>query len=98
MTPLASCLSAILEHIKRRKLDAYFETEEKLLSRAAPERPLVELLRDPEMGSAADALRLFLMHYVSAEEVSATELEQCVQALSERGADLAAVQFAKRWR
>ncbi|KAF0299382.1 Sec1 family domain-containing protein 1 [Amphibalanus amphitrite] len=90
--------TAILEHIKRRKLDAYFETEEKLLSRAAPERPLVELLRDPEMGSAADALRLFLMHYVSAEEVSSTELEQCVQALSERGADLSAVQFAKRWR
>ncbi|XP_037083915.1 sec1 family domain-containing protein 1-like [Pollicipes pollicipes] len=90
--------TAILEQIKRRKLDAYFETEEKLLSRSPPERPLVELLRDPEMGSADDALRLFLMHYVSAEEVAETELEQCVQALRERGADLGAVQFAKRWR
>ena len=58
----------------------------------------MELLRDPELGAADDALRLFLMHYVSAEEVSETELEQCVQALSERGADLTAVQFAKRWR
>jgi len=91
--------TAILEHIKRRKLDAFFETEERLLARAAPpERPLVELLRDVEMGAAADALRLFLMHYVSAEELSDTEVDACMMALKERGADMSAVQFAKRWR
>ncbi|CAG0889430.1 unnamed protein product [Cyprideis torosa] len=49
--------TAILEKIKERKLDIYFEIEEKIFSKGAVEqRGLVELLSEPE-GSQEDKLR-----------------------------------------
>lgn len=59
-----SIAMALLEHIKKRKLDVFFETEEKIMGRAALEKPLLEILSEEECGLAADKLRLFLIHYL----------------------------------
>lgn len=55
--------TAVLEQIKTRKLDAFFEAEEKIMNRTAQDAPL-EMLRNAEMGNKDDKLRLLLIHYI----------------------------------
>jgi hypothetical protein len=40
--------TAILEQIKSRKLDIYFETEEKLISKSALDKSLMDIITDPD--------------------------------------------------
>ncbi|RXG52809.1 Sec1 family domain-containing protein 1, partial [Armadillidium vulgare] len=87
-----------LNCIKNRKLDVYFELEEKLMARTALEKPLLEVIRDPEMGSANDKLRLFLIFYLCATEVNPTELKEYTDALKEAGVNLDAFAYIKRWK
>ena len=59
---------AILKQIKDRKLDGFFELESKLISRAALERGILDILLDPEMGSPNDKLRFFLIYYLMLQQ------------------------------
>ncbi|KAB7498320.1 Sec1 family domain-containing protein 1 [Armadillidium nasatum] len=93
-----SIAMGLLNCIKNRKLDVYFELEEKLMARTALEKPLLEVIRDPEMGSANDKLRLFLIFYLCATEVNATELKDYTDALKEAGVNLEAFTYIKRWK
>ncbi|PRD33617.1 UNVERIFIED_CONTAM: Sec1 family domain-containing protein 1 [Trichonephila clavipes] len=43
-----SVATAILDHIKSRKLDVYFEIEEKIMGRATLEKSLMDMITDPE--------------------------------------------------
>ena len=40
--------TALLEHIKARKLDIYFEAEEKLMSKSTMDKSIMEIITDPE--------------------------------------------------
>lgn len=89
-----SIATAILEHIKARKLDLYFETEEKLLGRQALDRSLLDLINDPEAGTAQDKLRLILIAFVLGHD-GALEYED---ALQRAGCDLSALRYLRRWK
>lgn len=46
--------TALLEHIKQRKLDNYFEMEERLMSKATLSQSLMDVITDPEAGKPED--------------------------------------------
>jgi len=92
----------LLDHIKKRKLDVFFETEEKIMGRAALEKPLLEILKEADCGTAADKLRLFLIHSLCAGQQPSgsaeTDEEAMIQALTEAGAETDPVAYIQQWK
>ncbi|MED6291042.1 Sec1 domain containing protein 1 [Characodon lateralis] len=62
--------TAVLDHIKSRKLDVYFEYEEKLMSKSNTDKSLLDIISDPDAGTPEDKMRLFLIYYVTAQQVT----------------------------
>lgn len=89
--------TAILDEIKERGLDGYFQVEEELLSRPGNfnvER-ILALINDMR-GSVTDKLRLFLIFYMCMDSASDGELERCVTALKHAGCkDLRAYRYLR---
>lgn len=96
-----SIATEVLEEIKKRKLDVYFEQEEKLLSKnlnaLSGENGSLELLEDKTAGSPNDKLRLLLINYISTN-LTGTELSDYERALVNEGIDLSALKYIKRWK
>lgn len=90
--------TAMLEHIKQRKLDVLFECEEKIMSKSTLETTVLEIINDPEVGSPEDKLRLFLIYYISTPNVSQAELDQHVEALTNVGCDVSCISYMKKWK
>ena len=90
--------TAILNFIKARRLDSFFELEEKIMSKQTLDRPLLELLKDPEFGLPDDKLRLYIIYYICSQNVPEFELERMKEALAEAGCDLAALAYVQRWK
>lgn len=94
--------SAILEHIKQRKLDVYFEVEEKLISskghldQKSASAPL-DLIRDASSGLPEDRLRLFLVYFLC-HNLSDSEIEQYTNELREAGCDLTPFEYMRRFK
>ncbi|CAF3738378.1 unnamed protein product, partial [Adineta steineri] len=91
--------TALLDEIKKRKLDIFFETEEKLMSKQVQEKSLMEVLSDPAAGTPEDKLRLFLIHYICTPTMTQGELDQYMTIL--RGSNctcLDAITYIKRWK
>lgn len=59
----------MLNIIKARRLDTLFEYEEKVLGGSAVDRPVLELIQDPDLGTLEDKLRLFLIHYICTDHM-----------------------------
>ncbi|PAA73664.1 hypothetical protein BOX15_Mlig019279g2 [Macrostomum lignano] len=79
-TNVATCLA---EKIKARQLDLLFELEEKLLAKQSLDRPLVDVLADPEAGSFEDKLRLLLVAVLSdCPQASGAELDELLSQLN----------------
>merc|ERR1712032_691508 len=93
-----SLATSVLDSIKQRRLDVFFELEEKLMSATPLDRSLMEVLTDPENVSPEDKLRLFLIFYISTPEVSDKEFKEYSDALKEAGCDLNALAYLKRWK
>uniref|UniRef100_A0A8C3BHK3 Sec1 family domain-containing protein 1 n=1 Tax=Cairina moschata TaxID=8855 RepID=A0A8C3BHK3_CAIMO len=78
--------TAVLEHIKARKLDVYFEYEEKIMSKSTLDKSLLDMISDPDAGTPEDKMRLFLIYYISsAQAPSEVDLEQYKKALTDAG-------------
>nr|XP_013002441.1 sec1 family domain-containing protein 1 [Cavia porcellus] len=60
--------TAVLEHIKARKLDVYFEYEEKIMSKTTLDKSLLDIISDPDAGTPEDKMRLFLIYYISTQQ------------------------------
>ena len=90
-----SLATSVLDSIKQRRLDVFFELEEKLMSATPLDRSLMEVLTDPENVSPEDKLRLFLIFYISTPEVSDKEFKEYSDALREAGCDLTALSYIK---
>lgn len=103
--------SAILEQLKARKLDVYFEVEEKLTASAgasggrgsqmeAARASLIELIRDPAAGTPEDKLRLFLVFFLSHPTLAEdAQLETYLSELREAGViDLSAFEYLRRFK
>uniref|UniRef100_UPI00358E54C0 sec1 family domain-containing protein 1 n=1 Tax=Myxine glutinosa TaxID=7769 RepID=UPI00358E54C0 len=90
--------TALLEQIKARKLDLYFECEEKIMAKACLEKPISEIVEDPEAGKAEDKMRLFIIYYLSNLYIPEAELEQLDQSLRLAGCDPAPFRYIRRWK
>ncbi|KAM6336184.1 sec1 family domain-containing protein 1 isoform 2-T2 [Podargus strigoides] len=91
--------TAVLEHIKSRKLDVYFEYEEKIMSKSTLDKSLLDMISDPDAGTPEDKMRLFLIYYISSAQVpSEIDLEQYKKALLDAGCNLAPLSYIKQWK
>nr|XP_009668263.1 PREDICTED: sec1 family domain-containing protein 1 [Struthio camelus australis] len=91
--------TAVLEHIKTRKLDVYFEYEEKIMSKSTLDKSLLDMISDPDAGTPEDKMRLFLIYYISsAQAPSEVDLEQYKKALMDAGCNLAPLSYVKQWK
>ena len=97
--------TAILDQIKARKLDVYFELEEKILSRSAVDRDLLEFLQDSSAGTLEDKVRLFLIYFLcdavapsAAAAATGDELKKFEAALTDAGCDMRPFNYVKRWK
>ncbi|KAH9518701.1 Sec1 domain containing protein 1 [Bulinus truncatus] len=90
--------TALLEQIKARKLDTYFETEEKMMSRATLNKSLMDIISDPEAGKPEDKVRLFIIALICGPPMSEAEIDQYCVALQAANCDISAVQYVRRWK
>lgn len=94
--------TSVLDHIKVRKLDEYFEMEEKIMSKATVDKSLMDFISDPEAGTPEDKLRLFLIYYIcqtqSTQPISEQEVDQYAEALEAAHCNLEPLKYLKRWR
>ncbi|XP_061531379.1 sec1 family domain-containing protein 1 [Phycodurus eques] len=91
--------TAVLDHIKTRKLDVYFEYEEKLMSKSTLDKSLLDVVSDPDAGTPEDKMRLFLIFYITAQQPpSESDLEQYKTALLDAGCDLSPLSYIKQWK
>ncbi|MFH4981718.1 hypothetical protein AB6A40_008427 [Gnathostoma spinigerum] len=91
-----SIATAVLDHIKHRKLDVLFEAEEKILNQQPSDTPLLSLMQ--QCSNHEDALRIMLINYLCCAEISNTELDDQIAYLKEVGVDGAAVKFVRQLR
>ncbi|OQV22241.1 Sec1 family domain-containing protein 1 [Hypsibius exemplaris] len=90
--------TALLERIKARRLDIFFEMEEKLMARRSTDESLVELLSDPLAGNPEDKMRLFLIYYVCTPHVTDAQVKQFTELLEKSGCDMAPFHHIRRWK
>ena len=90
--------TSILNFIKARRLDSFFEVEEKIMSKLNLDRPLIDLLTDPEFGTPEDKMRLFIIHYICTPHVPDTEFAKFESILQELGCDLSPIPYIQRWK
>ncbi|KAK3927655.1 Protein sly1-like protein [Frankliniella fusca] len=91
--------TGILNAIKTRRLDTLFELEEKIMSKAALDRNLLELISDSDAGiTPDDKMRLFIIHYICSNSMSEVEVDRYATALQNAGCDLNPLNYIKRWK
>ena len=93
-----SLATAMLDQIKLRKLDIFFELEEKILSRQALDRSLMQIFEDPDAGTPEDKTRLFLIYYLCTPNISDSQIDEYAKTLQDMGCDLAPLQYLRRWK
>ncbi|XP_071787195.1 sec1 family domain-containing protein 1-like [Asterias amurensis] len=90
--------TALLDQIKARKLDVYFELEEKLMSKQSLDKSLMDVITDPDAGSPEDKMRLFVIFFICTPTMSDAEFDQYSVALESAGCNLAPLRYVKRWK
>lgn len=87
--------TTILSHIKQRRLDVLFESEEKILNGQVDVK-LNELISGCTDNS--DILRLLLIHFLCSSHLNATEKEEFKNLLQEKEINSSALKFVERLR
>jgi len=93
-----SLATSLLEFIKKRRLDVFFELEEKIMSGATLDKSINEIINDPENGEPDDKLRLFLIYFLCTNTITDAEFDQYSSTLQNNGCNLAAINYLKRWK
>ncbi|KAI8344316.1 Sec1-like protein [Chlamydoabsidia padenii] len=89
--------TALLNHIKDRQLDTFFQIEENITRQG--KSLLLETIGDPEKKTPEDKMRLFLIYYLSiAEEVSPEDMATYKKALEAAGCDMAPLKYIEKVR
>lgn len=85
--------TALLNGIKDRQLDNYFQLEENIIKQNKAQ--ILELINDPDKGkNPTDKLRLFIIWYLSTDqELSDSDLGKFQSALQSAGADTASFPY-----
>ncbi|KAF3006844.1 Vesicle trafficking between the ER and Golgi [Curvularia kusanoi] len=91
-------LEAVMEGIKNRKMDFYFQLEEDLSKQTKAQ--ILDVIKDNDKGNdPLDKLRLFLQWYLTTEtELSRGDFDSFTQALEAAGADTMPVKYVKSVR
>ncbi|CAG5081726.1 Similar to Slh: Protein sly1 homolog (Drosophila melanogaster) [Cotesia congregata] len=89
--------TGILNSIKSRRLDTFFEIEEKIMSKQTLDRSILDIINDPEAGTPEDKIRLFIIYYLCTN-MSEVEFNKHEAALANAGCDLNPLMYIKRWR
>ena len=71
----ASLATTLLDHIKGRRLDVFFELEDKIMSGITLDKSIMEVVNDPENGSSEDKMPLFIIYFLCSPQMSDAELE-----------------------
>lgn len=87
----------ILNFIKQRRLDSFFELEEKIMSKSLLDKALIDLIQDPDFGSAEDKMRLYIIYYICTN-LSETEYKKMEAVLRDAGCDLSPIAYVQRWK
>ncbi|GFN96202.1 sec1 family domain-containing protein 1 [Plakobranchus ocellatus] len=90
--------TALLEQIKARKLDTYFETEERMMSKATLNKSLMDIISDPEAGKPEDKIRLFIIALICGPPMTEAEIDQYCVALQGANCDISSIQYVRRWK
>lgn len=90
--------TAVLEQIKARKLDIYFETEERLMSKSALDKSILDIIQDSDAGTNEDKLRLFIINLICGQQMSENEIDEYCAELQKAGCELSAIQYIRRWK
>lgn len=92
--------TAVLDEIKNRKLDNFFEIEEKIMNRNLIDRvSLDDMLANPDYGQPSDKYRLFLIAYICDNPtLTEDEAEKYVSVLENLGCKRTAFDYIKRWK
>ncbi|KRZ77003.1 Sec1 family domain-containing protein 1 [Trichinella papuae] len=85
-----------LKHSMCRKLDVFFEAEEKIMNKQATERPVIDMIKDAECGFAEDKMRIALIKYLCTDMSEVNEVGQLMQALESIDCDVSAFKYLKR--
>ncbi|KAL7291506.1 protein sly1 homolog [Trichogramma pretiosum] len=89
--------TGILNSIKSRRLDTFFEIEEKIMSKQTLDKSVLDIINDTECGLPEDKLRLFIIYYLCTN-MSDAEYNKHENALSNIGCDLSPLTYLRRWR
>lgn len=92
-----SIATGILNFIKSRRLDTFFELEEKIMSKQTLDRSVIETISDPDCGTPEDKLRLAIIYYICTN-MSDNDCSKLESALSTAGCDLNPLIYIKRLR
>ncbi|XP_004929499.2 protein sly1 homolog [Bombyx mori] len=92
--------TAILNAIKSRRLDSFFELEEKIMSKstAVETKAVMDLITDPSAGTPEDKMRLFIIYYLCTSQFTDDEYEKFEGALVAANCDVKALSYMKRWK
>lgn len=90
--------TSILNFIKSRRMDSFFEMEEKIMSKLALDRTIGDVFVDPEFGTLEDKMRLFIIYYICTPHVPETEFQRLETILQDQGCDLSALPYVRRWK
>ncbi|XP_050346666.1 protein sly1 homolog [Nymphalis io] len=92
--------TAILNAIKSRRLDSFFELEEKIMSKSSgvESKAVMDLITDPSAGTAEDKMRLFIIYYLCATQIMDDDYEKFESALLAANCDIKPMSYMKRWK
>ena len=90
-------LAAILNGIKNRQLDNYYQMEETITKMTKPQ--MLEFLNDGDKGNdPMDKLRLFIIWFLSTEqEVSKSDMDRFEESLKTAGADTTTLAYIQKF-
>ena len=88
--------TALLQGIKVRQLDNFFQTEEAITKQTKAQ--IMELLNDPDKGKEPlDKLRLFIIWFLSTEqEIPRSDMDRFEEILQKVGCDVTSLTYVKR--
>ncbi|KPJ11182.1 Protein sly1-like [Papilio machaon] len=92
--------TAILNAIKSRRLDSFFELEEKIMSKSSgvENKAVMDLISDVSAGTAEDKMRLFIIYYLCTPQITDDEYKKFEAALLAANCDIQPMSYMKRWK
>ncbi|CAH2076617.1 unnamed protein product, partial [Iphiclides podalirius] len=92
--------TAILNAIKSRRLDSFFELEEKIMSKSSgiENKVVMDLIADASAGTPEDKMRLFIIYYLCTPQITDDEYKKFEAALLAANCDIQPMAYMKRWK